>query len=80
MEQLEEDGQEPKKHKSFRQPRLTPRRIAAAVGFALIAKGYDMMSVSPDTPANEAIDGGIFGILLVIFGSGLAVVAVLFKS
>lgn len=41
MEQLEEDGQEPKKHKSFRQPRLTPRRIVAALGFALIAKGYD---------------------------------------
>ncbi len=78
MEQ--EDGQEPKKHKPFRQPRITPRRIAAAVGFGLIAKGYDMMSVPPEAPVNEAIDGAIFGILLVIFGAGLAVFAVLFKS
>lgn len=38
------------------------------------------MSVPPEAPVNEAIDGGIFGIVVVICGAGLAVFAVLFKS
>lgn len=80
MGQAEEESQGPKKNKSFRQPRITPRSVAGAIGFGLIAKGYDMMSVSPDAPIQEALDGGIFGIMVVILGAGLAVFAVLFKS
>ncbi len=77
MEQ--EDDEEPKKRKPFRQPRITPRRVVAVTGFVLVAKGYDMMSVAPDAPAKEAVDGAIFGILTVILGAALAIFAVLFK-
>lgn len=80
MKGHEEDGEEPKKRRAFHQPRVTARRLVAAIGLGLIAKGYHMMSVAPDATPQEAVDGGIFGVLVVIAGAGLAVFAVLFRS
>lgn len=75
----EDDGEEHPKRKPFRQPFVTPRRIIGAIGLCLIAWGYDKMSVPPDAPIDEALDGGINGILTVILGAALAVFAILFK-
>lgn len=82
MEQPEDglEHEEHHGHKAHRGPRITVRRVLGVIGFALIAKGYDMMTVPPDAATKEAIDGGIFGVLVVILGAGLAVFAVLFRS
>ncbi|MBS4096332.1 MAG: hypothetical protein KGZ83_05775 [Sulfuricella sp.] len=73
---MEEQEAIPKK--PHRPPRITARRVVGAIGFGLLAYGFDMLSVAPDATIDEVMRGGVGGILVVMLGAALAVFAVLF--
>ena len=53
--------------------RTKRRRFYVVVGLLLIALGYVLMAVSPDTPSNTALARVLGGLACIVIGFGLAI-------
>ncbi|MDP3650454.1 MAG: hypothetical protein Q8R67_02105 [Rhodoferax sp.] len=63
-------------HKRYRK-RTIRRRIYVVVGLLLIALGYALMGVSPETSINWALTRAVAGMGCIVVGFGLAVLPLL---
>ena len=57
--------------------RTKRRRFYVVVGLLLIALGYVLMAVSPDTPSNTALARVLGGLACIVIGFGLAILPLL---
>lgn len=57
--------------------RTKRRRVYVVLGLLLIALGYVLMAVSPDTPANTALARVLGGLACIVIGFGLAILPLL---
>ncbi len=60
--------------------RHTRRRIFIAIGLALIAAGYLLMSISPDTKSEWALARAVGGLLCIVVGAGMAILPLLSRD